>query len=198
VQLVSGFIPSGSSAYNSLASVGLKLDTASTTVGTTDANDSSDSSDSNQNDSNFTVNATSGRLAPLDVTAFEAAYAANTTAVASLFTNVPAAGLNASQIAAGGVSYGFAYQFGTLLSGASGIATFLKNSAITPGGYQSSLLNSVIDSNDLEIKSLQSQVDTITKEANTQANQLRAQYSASETQIAELQSLQGEISAIGH
>ena len=44
VQLVSGFIPSGSNAYNSVSSVGIRLDTSSQTVGAGDGDDTSDTS----------------------------------------------------------------------------------------------------------------------------------------------------------
>ncbi len=201
VQLVSGFIPSGSSSYNSLASVGITLDTAQQSVGaSSDSSDSTNASDSSGvNDSSFSVSATSGKLAALNTTAFEAAYSANTAAVASLFTNVPAATLSASQIAASGQSYGFSYQFGELLSNSNGLATSLANTIITPtSGFQSSLLNQVVDSNNQEIANLQQSIDLINQEATNQADALRAQYSASESQIAELQALQGQISAIGH
>ncbi len=198
VQLVSGIIPSGSTAYNSLASVGLKLNTASQTVGT--ASDSSDSSDATDSTNTVTVQgSTDGTLAPLDTAAFEAAYAANTAAVQSLFTLVPPkAGALAAQGATATVPTGFAYTFGSYLANANGLTTFLANSAITPQNLSSVLLSVVLDSNNQQIDSIDKQVASITKEANNQANQLRAQFTASESQIAQLQSLQSEIAAIGH
>jgi TolA-binding protein len=74
----------------------------------------------------------------------------------------------------------------------------LKNSVITPQDLSSVLLTSVTDSNNAQITSLESQIAIINQEATAQADSLRAQFSASETQIAELQALQGQISAIGH
>jgi hypothetical protein len=45
---------------------------------------------------------------------------------------------------------------------------------------------------------LQQQISLINREATQQADSLRAQFSASESQIAQLQALQAQISAIGH
>jgi flagellar hook-associated protein 2 len=200
VNLVSGFIPSGSSAYNSLQSVGIELDTNSQTVGTTDADDTTDSTTgASKSDSSFTVNATSGELSALDTTAFEAAYAANTTAVQNLFTLEPT--LNGTQAGAQpvvGSNYGFSYLLGSTLANIDGLATFLTGSVVTPDNLSNVLLTSITDNNDQQIDSLQQQIALINTEATNQADQLRAQFTASETQIAELQALQGQIAAIGH
>jgi flagellar hook-associated protein 2 len=195
VQLVSGIVPNGSTSYNSLASVGLVLNTASQSVGTkSDSSDSTDSTDSS--DSTLTVSgSTDGTLAALDTTTFEAAYAANTAAVQSLFTLTPPS-TGSSAISTGAA--GFSYQFGAFLANTNGLTTFLQNSAITPASLNGVLLTTLIDSNNQQIDSLDEQIDSITTEANNQANQLRAQFTQSESQIAELQSLQGEIAAIGH
>jgi len=93
--------------------------------------------------------------------------------------------------------YGAAYAIGAFISNANGLSTFLQNSAITPN-LSGVLLTQVIDSNNQQITSLEQQVDVITQEANQQADQLRAQFSESESQIAELQALQEQIAAIGH
>ncbi len=202
VQLVSGFIPSGSTSYNSLQSIGLQLDTNSQSVGT-----SSDSSDSttdstgnttNSDNNSITVNATSGQLQTLDTTTFEAAYAADPTAIQSLFTSIPTLTAGSSQQPAAGATYGFAYLLGTSLANFDGLSTFLQNSVITPDNLSSVLLTTVIDSNNQQIDSLEQQINLVNQEATQQADQLRAQFSASETQIAELQALQGQIAAIGH
>jgi flagellar hook-associated protein 2 len=196
VNLVSGFVPSGSNAYNSLASVGLKLDTSSQTVGASDANNSSDSKDTTNGANNsFAVNSTSGQLAALDTTTFEAAYAANTTAVQNLFTLVPP--LINNQPTAGS-NYGFAYQLGSTLANVDGLATFLSKSIVAPNNLNSVLLTSITDSNNQQITSLLQQIALVNREATQQADNLRAQFSASESQIAQLQALQSQIAAIGH
>ncbi len=203
VSLVSGFIPTGSSSYNSLSTVGLTLNTSSQTVGEqSDSSDSTDATSSSTSDSGLTVTGgTDGTLAALDTTTFEAAYAANTAAVQALFTAVPKATTSTAPLSYEQVATqqsGFAYQLGTLISNANGLTTFLKNSAITPADLSNITLTTVLDSNDQQIDSIDEQITQITKEANNQANELRAQFSASESQIAELQSLQAQIAAIGH
>ncbi len=206
VSLVSGFIPSGSNSYNSLSTVGITLNTASQTVG--EQSDSSDSdtdssSAASSTDSALTVTGgTDGTLAALDTTTFAAAYAANTAAVQALFTLVPktTSGSSASLNSGYGAtaSAGFAYQLGSLISNANGLTTFLQNSAITPADLSNVTLTTVIDSNNQQIDSIDEQITTITTEAKNQADELRQQFSASESQIAELQALQEQISAIGH
>ena len=204
VSLVSGFVPSGSTSYNSLQSVGILLDTNSQSVGAADANDTNDSS-TNSNDvtssanNTFAVNATSGQLSALDTTTFEAAYAANITAVQSLFTAEPVlSGTQAGAQPVPGSTYGFSYLLGSTLANVDGLTTFLNNSVITPASLANVLLTGITDSNNQQIDSLQQQITLINNEATQQADQLRSQFSASESQIAELQALQGQIAAIGH
>jgi flagellar capping protein FliD len=203
VQLVSGFVPSGSASYNSLQSVGILLDTNSQAVGT--ASDSSDSSDSSTDstssaNNSFSVNATSGELQALDTTAFEAAYAANTIAVKNLFTLSPT--LSGNQLGAQpvqGSPYGFSYLLGSSLANIDGLNTYFANdSVVTPDNLSSVLLTNITDSNNQQIDSLQQSITLINNEATQQADQLRAQFTASESQIAELQALQQQIAAIGH
>ncbi len=203
VNLVSGFIPSGSTSYNSLQSVGVELDTNSQAVGTAADSDSSTGSstsdDTNSANNSFTVNATSGQLQALDTTTFAAAYAADTQAVQNLFTLSPKlSGTQAGSQPVPGASYGFAYLLGSSLSNIDGLTTFLANSAITPDSLSNVLLSSVVDSNNQQIDSLQQQISLINQEATQQADNLRTQFTASESQIAELQALQAQIAAIGH
>lgn len=201
VNLVSGFVPSGSQDYNSLASVGLVLSTASETLGVKD--DSNDTTDAAQqaDDNANTYTTANGLLSALDTTTFEAAYAANTTAVSNLFTLVPpgvTTNGNTSTAYNADASQGFSYLFGNYLANVNGITTFLKDTALTPGDLNAVLLTTVLDANNQQIDSLNQQIDTITSEANNQANSLRTEFASSESQIAELQSLQEEIAAIGH
>jgi hypothetical protein len=203
VGLVSGFIPSGSNAYNSLQSVGILLDTNSQEVGT-DSADSTDSSTSTTDSStglnnSFTVNATSGQLQALDVTSFAAAYAADSSAVANLFTLAPKlSGTQSGAPPVPGATYGFSYLMGSTLANIDGLASFLNNAVVTPDNLANVLLTNITDSNNQQIDSLQQSITLINNEATQQADQLRAQFTASETQIAELQALQQQIAAIGH
>jgi flagellar hook-associated protein 2 len=203
VGLVSGFIPSGSNAYNSLQSVGILLDTNSQEVGT-DSADSTDSSTSTTDSStglnnSFTVNATSGQLQALDVTSFAAAYAADSSAVANLFTLAPKlSGTQSGAPPVPGATYGFSYLMGSTLANIDGLASFLNNAVVTPDNLANVLLTNITDSNNQQIDSLQQQIALVNKEATQQADNLRTQFTASESQIAELQALQSQIAAIGH
>lgn len=202
VSLVSGFIPSGSNAYNSLQSVGILLDTNSQEVGadSTDSTDSTTGKDSTTSDNNsFTVNATSGQLQALDTTTFAAAYAADTSAVQSLFTLAPKlSGTQAGAQPVPGATYGFSYLLGSALANIDGLSTFLNNSVVTPDNLSNILLTNITDSNNQQIDSLQQQIAIVNQEATQQADALRTQFTASESQIAELQALQAQIAAIGH
>jgi flagellar capping protein FliD len=202
VNLVSGFIPTGSTSYNSLQSVGILLDTASQEVGvdSADSTDSSDSKDSaNSANNSFTVNSTSGQLQALDTTAFEAAYAADSASVSNLFTTIPKlSGTQAGAQPVLGATYGFAYLLGSQLANVDGLSTFLQGSVITPADLSNILLENISDSNNKQIDSLQQQISIINREATQQADNLRQQFTASESQIAELQALQSQIAAIGH
>ena len=202
VNLVSGFIPSGSQAYNSLQSVGVLLDTNSQEVGT-DAADSTDSDTSKDTSSSannsFTVNATSGQLQALDTTTFAAAYANDSSAVANLFTLAPVlSGTQSGAPPVAGATYGFSYLLGSTLANIDGLSTFLNNSVVTPDNLANVLLTNITDSNNQQIDSLEQQISIVNKEATQQADNLRTQFTASESQIAELQALQSQIAAIGH
>jgi flagellar hook-associated protein 2 len=195
VGLVSGFIPSGSSAYNSLASVGILLDTNAQSVGANDADASTDADASPSSGDAFSVNSTSGQLAALDLTKFRAAYAANTAVLGTLFTSAPALRSTAN---ANSATAGFAYQIGNLIANADGLVTFLTGRIVAPANISSVLLKNVTTENLAQIASLQRQIDLIDREATQQADSLRAQFNASETHIAQLLALQAQIAAIGH
>ncbi len=135
----------------------------------------------------------------LDTTAFAAAYAADTAAVQSLFTLQPQlSSQQAGALPVAGSPYGFAYLMGSTLANIDGLATFLTNSVVAPDNLSNDLLTSMTDSTSQQIDSLQQQVSLINQEATQQADALRAQFTASESQIAELQALQSQIAAIGH
>ena len=68
----------------------------------------------------------------------------------------------------------------------------------SPTDLEQVLLRHVSDSNNKQIDSLQQQMQLDQPEATQQADNLRAQFSASESQIAQLQALQTQIAAIGH
>ena len=165
----------GSSAYNSLASIGLQFDSSfqvSTAGAATDSSNSSDQTSVNTT----TYQGTSGALQPLNVSTLTAALAANPNAVAALFTG-------ASSIIG---------QVGTYLTSATGLPTMLT-SGLAGSVPSISLFNEWTQTTSDQISSLQEQIQLVTDQANAQADQLRAQFADSEGQIAQLQSLQSSL-----
>jgi hypothetical protein len=77
----------------------------------------------------------------------------------------------------------------------SGLPTQLTDS-IAGSVPPESLFTTLSSENADQVQSLQQQISLITNQANQQADQLRAEFTNSETQIAELQSMQGELGAL--
>jgi flagellar hook-associated protein 2 len=177
VSLVTSIGQTGSSSYNSLASVGLTLDssfTVSTAAAATTGNTSTQSSVKTQ-----TFAGTSGRLNDLDVSKLGAALASNPNAVALLFTGVN------SVIG----------QIGAYLTTTTGLSTQLTGALAGKGG-PNSLFASLSNQTNDQITSLQQQIKLVTDQANLQADALRREFVNSETQIAQLQSMQSSLSAL--
>jgi flagellar hook-associated protein 2 len=177
VSLVTNMGHTGSTSYNSLASVGLTLD-SSFTVNTAAAANTGNTS-TQQNVSSQTFAGTSGRLKDLDVSKLSAALAANSNAVASLFTGVN------SVIG----------QIGAYLTTTTGLSTQLTGALAGKGG-PTSLFASLSNQTNDHITSLQQQIKLVTDQANLQADTLRREFVNSETQIAQLQSLQSSLGAL--
>jgi flagellar hook-associated protein 2 len=184
VNLVSGLFNTGSDGYNSLSSIGLELD-SSFSVGVATNADSSDTSGTATNNSDSTsvgsqqYDGTSGKLQALDVTTLETALSTDPNAVASLFTG----------------SNGVLDQLGSYLTSVTGLPTQLNSSVIGTIPPQS-LFQTVQSENQDVIQSLQEQISSVTNQANMQANLLRQEFVNSETQIAELQSMQSSLSGL--
>jgi flagellar capping protein FliD len=128
-----------------------------------------------------TFDGTSGQLQALDTSTFDAALAADPSAVQSLFTS----------------NTGVLGQVGTYLTYVTGTPTSLgPNNPFLAQVPDTSLLQSIETSNTNQIDSINQQIATINDEATAQANQLRAQFTASETLIAQLQQEQSSLSSI--
>jgi flagellar capping protein FliD len=120
---------------------------------------------------------TSGQLLPLDISTFEAAFAANPSAVASIFQD--------SQ-------QGLVQTLGSYLTTVTGLPTQTTTGLI--GNIPStSLIQSDENSNSAQIQSLQDYIKQINDEANAQADFLRAEFTSSEALIAQYQAVQGQI-----
>lgn len=165
---------SGSSSYQSLQSIGLALDSSHAQLQATDPNATSSTSSGPVTVSQ--ADGTSGAFLPLNVTAFQAAFAANPNAVANIFNG----------------SDGIVNTIGNYLTTVTGLPTQTVNGFL--GSVPStSLIQSDENNNSAQIKSLQDYIAQINDEANAQADQLRAQFTSSETLIAQYQSVQSQI-----
>jgi len=176
VNIVSGFGSTGSTSYNSLASIGLQL-TSQFSVET-----AQDSTTNSQDTTGLTTTSqagTDGQFQPLDTTTLLAALAANGNAVQQLFTGT-------SSIVG---------QLGAVLTNATGLPTQLTGELDGTVPTQS-LFSTIEEGNTNTITSLQEQIQTVTDQANAQADRLRAEFTSSEGQIAQLQSEQSSLSSL--
>jgi flagellar hook-associated protein 2 len=177
VSLVSSLGRTGSTSYNSLASIGLTLD-SSFTVASASANSTTNST-AQTNVSQQTFAGTSGRLNNLDAGKLTAALAANANAVAKLFTGTTS----------------LVGQLGSYLSDVSGLSTQLTG-ALAGKGTTQSLFKTLSNETSNQITSLQQQIQLVTDQANLQADMLRKEFTDSEAQIAQLQSMQSSLGAL--
>jgi flagellar hook-associated protein 2 len=170
----------------SLSQVGLQLDDSFSQLTTSDNSDETGNTGGSSTSSSSTVSSTSyegtdGQLQALDVAKLEAAFAANPTGVQALFVG----------------DDGLTTQLGSYLTGVTGTPTLL-NSGTVGTIPPISILQNFEDTNTDTITNVQQQIAQITDSANSQANDLRDQFVASETTIAQLQSEQQELaSALG-
>jgi flagellar hook-associated protein 2 len=173
VNYVSEMGKSGSSGYNSLASIGLSLDNSFSVATAGSSKDSTSLSDTSTPDSvsSTSYGGTSGALSPLDSTTLTTALQADPNAVKNLFTaqNNPI------------------YDLATYLTTTSGLPTLMANDVSAGTVPPQSLFTELTSSTQDQIDSLQQQIAVITNQTNMQANALRAEFTSSETQIAQLQ-----------
>ncbi len=177
VSFVTSMGSTGSTSYNSLASVGLVIDSSFTVAAASAGNTQNSSSQDSVSQQTFA--GTSGRLQDLDVTKLGTALAANANAVANLFTG----------------SNSLIGQIGGYLTSVSGLSTQLTGGLVgkvPPTSLFASLSNQTND----QITSLQQQIKLVTDQANLQADRLRAEFVSSEGAIAVLQSQQSSLSAL--
>jgi len=177
VNIVTSMGSTGSTSYNSLASIGLMIDASFTVTAASASNTQNTTSQNSVSQQTFA--GTSGRLQDLDVTKLSTALASNANAVAKLFTG------SASLIG----------QIGSYLTTVSGLSTQLTSGLVgkvPPTSLFASLSNQTND----QISSLQQQIKLVTDQANLQADRLRAEFVASEGAIAVLQSEQSSLSSL--
>ena len=177
VNIVSSFGNTGSTSYNSLSSVGLLLD-SHFTVSSASSNNAQNTTSQNSV-TQQTFQGTSGRFADLDVSKLSAALAANSSAVAKLFTGTTS----------------IVGQLGAYLTSVSGLPTQLTGGLAGKIPAQA-LFTTLTSTTRDQITSLQQQIKLVTDQANLQADRLRQQFINAETMIAQLQSMQSAASSL--
>ena len=184
VSIVSGVFSGGGTSYNSLSSIGISLDsTHSVFAAAGSANNATSDTDTTSASSGSitlqTQDGTSGQLQALDVTTFTAAFEADPTAVSNIFNSAS----------------GLVEQLGSYLTSATGLPT-QATSGLVGSIPDVSLVQNDENQVSSQITSLQDYIKTIDDEANAQADLLRAEYTSSESLIAQYQSLQSYVSQL--
>lgn len=170
VSLVSSLNSDNGTTYNSLSSIGLTLTNSFQQVAATGATGTSNPV------SLQTVDGTDGTFQPLNVATLQSALAANPSVVQNLFNNAE----------------GIVTQVGTYLTGVTGVSTITASALLgTPPTI--SLIQGFENAIQSQVTNLQTQVTQIQDNANQQADQLRAEFVASETAISGYQALQQQL-----
>lgn len=163
------------SGYTSLSQIGLKLTDSFTLLQQTSTTSGTTGSQSSQIQST-SMQGTDGQLKPLDVAAFQAAFAANATAVQNLLSGTA----------------GLVHTMGTYMTGVTGLPTQTANGLL--GTIPTvSLLQGFENTNTDQISSIQEQITQIEDNANMQADQLRAEFVQTESTLAGYQALQQQL-----
>jgi flagellar capping protein FliD len=175
----------GSASYNSLQSIGLGLDTTHTVYqSNTDAQGGTVDSTSTGPIAASVVDGTDGQLLPLDVTTFTAAFAADPSAVASLFVSTSSTS-----------TVGLTNQLGGYLTGVTGTPTSLVSGLVGSIPIVS-LIQNEENTGAAQIVSLNASIKSVTDKANAQADLLRAQATASEALVSKYQSEQAIVNQL--
>jgi flagellar hook-associated protein 2 len=174
VNEVSSVLQNAGSGYNSLSQIGINLDDSFTLL-----QENTNTSQTGSQSSSVGVKqmqGTDGELQPLNAATFQAAFAANPTAVQNLLSG----------------AQGLVVQMGTYLTGVTGLPTQAANSLL--GSIPAtSLIQGFENSNTSEIDTIQQQISMIQDNANMQADQLRAEFVQTETTLAGYQALQQQL-----
>lgn len=170
VSLASALNSENGTTYNSLSSIGLNLTSSYQELSATGTTGSTNPV------SLQTVDGTDGTFQPLNVSQLQAAMAADPSAVQNLFNN----------------SQGVVTEMGTYLTGVTGVSTITASALLgTPPSI--SLLQGFESAIQAQVQNLQTQATQIQDNANQQADQLRAEFVASETAISGYQALQQQL-----
>lgn len=202
IDTATSLVNTGSSSYNSLSSIGLLLSSTNTSQTVTPPATGSSAAPTV---STKIGDGTDGTFAALDTAKFAAALAANPLAVQHIFTGVaqptsnpfagtflPDANISSNSYLAGGSIVSL---LGNFLTSVTGIPTTLF--AGLAGTIPSiSLFGNLENTNNSSVDSLNKQIQQITDAANAQADSLRKEFTASESQIAGLQAVQQSLGSL--
>ncbi len=192
--MVSSINPdTGSAYYNSLASIGLSLDTSHTVYSsTTNAQNGSTSPSTTGPVAVTSADGTDGQFTALNIATFSAAFAADPRAVAKLFTSTGAL-TNAANSTP--VTSGLSYQLGSFLTGVTGNPMSLVNGLVGTIPIVA-LLQGDENTATAQITSLNQSIKDVTDKANAQADLLRKEATASEALVAKYQSEQSAVNQL--
>jgi flagellar capping protein FliD len=185
ISLASSIENTGSGSIQSLSAIGLNLDSTHDVISaTSNTSSSSDASDSSTINTGGPLSVTQepgtdGALLPLDVTTFDAAFAASPNAVASLFSGAS----------------GIVQQLGSYLTSVTGLPT-QSTTGLVGTIPAIALLQNDENGNTAQIQALQQFVTNVQDQANAQANLLRAQFTSSESLIEGFDEEQSSISQL--
>ena len=174
VSLVSSLQTTGSTSYNSLSNIGLKLDSSFSVLTSSGSGNTGTTGISTQ-----TYQGTDGQFTALDTTTFESAFAANPNAVASIFTGAS----------------NFVNQLGTYLTQVTGTATQVATGLAGTAPITSTLA-AVTNQNLSIIDQTNKQLAQIMAQVTAQANLLTTEFNSSETQLAAIQQEQSYVSQL--
>ena len=184
-QIVTGLMDTGSSSYNSLQSIGLSLDSTHPVYqSNTNAFGGAVDSTTTGAIATSTADGTDGQFLPLDVATFSAAFAADPSAVANMFVSTSRTS-----------TVGLTNQIGEYLTGVTGTPSSLVTGLVGSIPIVS-LLQSDEDAATAQITALNKSIKNVTDRANAQADQLRAQASASEALVSKYQSEQAAVNQL--
>lgn len=172
VSLVSSLQSTGSTAFNSLSNVGLKLDSSFSVL-------SSSASGNSGKIGTQTYQGTDGQFTALDTSTFETAFSANPNAVASIFTGAS----------------NFVNQLGTYLTQVTGTATPVAT-GLAGHAPVTSTLAAITNQNQNIIQQTNKQLARIMAQVTAQANLLTTEFNASEVQLAQIQQQQSYVSQL--
>ncbi|HEV7180725.1 MAG TPA: flagellar filament capping protein FliD [Candidatus Baltobacteraceae bacterium] len=165
--------------YYSLASIGLQV-SSSFSIISTSSNSGANSTTTSQPVTTQQLQGTDGTLQPLNVTTLEAALAANPNQVQQIFQGASS----------------LTNQLGNYLGQVTGLPTLLTGGLVgTLAAGGTAIIQGFENTNTDSISSLQDRIKQVTDNANMQANNLRKQFVATESTMAQLQAEQSQLSA---